>query len=82
LLLFFVNWNISRYNKVSLVTNDLTLPAKISLVTLGKVIKPFFNSSNALLLVDADHFPDGTFTFLLPTISGAVSILTPCSVLV
>jgi hypothetical protein len=42
----------------SLVTNDLTLPAKISaLVTLGKVIKPFFNSSNALLLVDADPFP-------------------------
>jgi hypothetical protein len=63
------SWNISRYNALlySLVTNDLTLPAKISaLVTLGKVIKPFFNSSNALLLVDADHFPDGTFTF--PTI--------------
>jgi hypothetical protein len=67
----------------SLVTNDLTLPAKISaLVTLGKVIKPFFNSSNALLLVDADHFPDGTFTSRYQHKSGAVSILTPCSVLV
>jgi hypothetical protein len=67
---------------ISLVTNDLTLPAKISaLVTLGKVIKPFFNSSNALLLVDADHFPDGTFTFRYQQ-KWAVSILTPCSVLV
>jgi hypothetical protein len=50
---------LSRYS----VTNDLTLPAKISaLVTLGKVIKPF-SIVPALLLVDADHFPDGTFTF-------------------
>jgi hypothetical protein len=67
LLLFFVNsLNISRYNAFKVFRHDLTLPAKISaLVTLGKVIKPFFNSSNALLLVQ-DHFPDGTFT--LPTI--------------
>jgi hypothetical protein len=66
---------LSRY---SLVTNDLTLPAKISaLVTLGKVIKPFFNSSNALLLVDADHFPDGT----LPTIKvGCFNINTLFSI--
>jgi hypothetical protein len=72
---------LSRY---SLVTNDLTLPAKISaLVTLGKVIKPFFNSSNALLLVDADHFPDGTFTFPLPTIKvGCFNINTLFSIVI
>jgi hypothetical protein len=68
---------LSRY---SLVTNDTS--GKISaLVTLGKVIKPFFNSSNALLLVDADHFPDGLHS-VTNNKSGAVSILTPCSVLV
>jgi hypothetical protein len=51
---------LSRY---SLVTNDLTLPAKISaLVTLGKVIKPF--SIVPTLLVDAEW---NGFT-LLPTI--------------
>jgi hypothetical protein len=50
---------LSRY---SLVTNDLTLPAKISISYTWQVIKPF-SIVPTLLLVDADHFPDGTFTF-------------------
>jgi hypothetical protein len=70
---------LSRY---SLVTNDLTLPAKISaLVTLGKVIKPFFNSSNALLW----WMQTISQTERLHPVTNnkrAVSILTPCSVLV
>jgi hypothetical protein len=64
----------------SLVTNDLTLPAKISALVTLEVIKPFFNSSNALLLVDADHFPDGTFTFVTNNKKGCFNINTLFSI--
>jgi hypothetical protein len=63
-----------------LYSTDLTLPA-VHYYT-WQSHQTIFNSSNALLLVDADHFPDGTFTFVTNNKSGAVSILTPCSVLV
>jgi hypothetical protein len=71
---------LSRY---SLVTNDLTLPAKISaLVTLGKVIKPFSIVPTRCFWWMQTISQTERLHSVTNNKSGAVSILTPCSVLV